>query len=319
MTRLEIIQQWARFFGKNATSLDALTKQRCIDYLNTGQRQLLSSKRFSRLRDVQMPLASVADQADYALIGVSKPLRIWDTTNDRWIFEMSEAQYREIGVTGISGTPDFFVWRGRSAVAKQPSDASALFFDSTSASDTQVAYVEGVITGGYQRSANVTLTGTTAVALSATISDWIRVDKVYLASAAAGIVTLLEDSGSGTELARIAIGKTATPYQMLSLYPTPSAVNSYLLDVTREITDLAQDTDAPLLPDDFHDLLLLRAKRDECLHLNDKRFTAVVQEYKEREGQLAHWMAQTGVVQPYGLGTPLQQPSQLGGWYPMGS
>lgn len=320
MTRLEIIQNWARFFGKNATSLDALSKQRCIDALNVGQRQLLSAKRFARLRDVTIPLVSVANQPDYALIGVSKILRMWDVTNQWPLTEMSEPNYRQINIPDVSGTPEFFVWRSRRATASDPSNASSLFVKSTSGADTtQTVYIEGAITGGYQRSASVQLTGATAVNVSAAISTWVRVDKFYLSEAGAGVITLLEDSGTGTELAQIAIGKTSTPYQSITLWRTPGGVYNYLLDVTREITDFAQDTDTPLLPDDFHDLLLLRAKRDECLHLKDERYGAVKQEYDERVNQLAFWLAETGTAQPYGLGQALQRPSQLGGWFPAGT
>lgn len=320
MTRLEIIQKWCRRLGKDATTINTLAKQRCIDFLNERQRRILSAKRFARLRDVPVSLTSVADQADYALVGVSKPLRMWDTTNERWIFAMSEAQYREINVTGISGTPDAFVWRGLRPTAKDPSNASSLFVKSTAAGDTtQTAYVEGVTTGNVPRSTSVTLTGTTAVDVASTISTWERVDKFYLSAVGAGTITLHEDSGSGTELALIAIGQTNTQYQRVSLYQTPGGVYSYLLDVTRDITDLAQDTDTPLLPLDFHDLLLLGALCDEYEHLNDERLVVAQRNYDKREKELALWLAQTGTSEAYGLGQPMQAPSQLGSWYGAGT
>lgn len=320
MTRLELIQKWCRFFGKDATTINTLTKQRCIDYLNDGQRKILSAKRFARLRDAVIPLTSVAEQADYVVIGMSKPLRIWDTTNQWNLSEMSEEQYRVNNVTAVSGTPEFFVWRGLKAVAKQPSDASSVFVKSTAAGDTtQTCYIEGVITGGYQRSVSVTLTGTTAVNVSSAVSTWIRIDKFYLSAVGAGTITLHEDSGSGTELAQIVIGQTSTPYQQLTLWRTPSAVISYLMDVTREITDLAQDTDVPILPSDFHDVLLSYAKREECAHLNDTRFVICDKDYTTRTNQLAYWMAESGTGRRFGLGRPPQRPSQLGSWYPAGT
>lgn len=320
MTRLELIQKWCRFFGKDASTINALTKQRCIDFLNDGQRRILSEKRYARLRDVTVPLSSVAEQADYVLIGMSKPLRMWDTTNQWSLSDMSESQYRQINIPDVSGTPEFFVWRGLKAVAAQPSNASSLFVKSTSASDTtQVAYIEGVITGGYPRSVSVTLTGATAVNVSAAVSTWIRVDKFYLSVVGVGTITLHEDSGAGTELAQIVIGQTATPYQQLTLWRTPGGVYDYLLDVTREITDLAQDTDVPLLPSDFHDVLLNFAKREECLHLSDKRFAVCDADYTRRLNQMAYWLAESGTGQAFGLGQPLQRPSQLGSMYPAGT
>ena len=231
MTRLVLLQKLARRLNKNATTIDALTQSRLLDFLNERERRLLTLPGLSHLRHATITLASVVDQADYVLPSLSKIDRIWDATNARTLYELSLQDYRLMDPNSLSGTPEAFVWRGQQATAKNPADASELFVKSTTTDTTQVAYVEGVITGGYPRTASVTLTGTTAVTLDSTITTWIRVDKFYLSAVGVGTITLHEDRGVGTELARIAIGFLQTKYWVFELAPQPAGVNT--VPVTR--------------------------------------------------------------------------------------
>jgi hypothetical protein len=322
VNRLDLLTQWAYRLNKEApSSMDATTQARAIGFFNQRQRRLLTLPGLRHLREATITVTSVADQPNYVLANVAKITRMFETTNDRTLYEMSQQDYRFLQPdTTITGTPEAFIWTGRQEVAKQPSDASSLFVKSSSASDTtQTVYVEGVITGNYPVSASVTLTGTTAVDISSATTTWERVDKFYLSAVAVGAVTLHEDSGSGTELAKIAIGQTTTDYAGFSLYMTPSAVITYYVDITRAVTDLAQSTDVPVLPEDFHDVLLLGAVMDEYQHLNDPRYSVAAMEYKQRVGELQYWLAETGTGQPFSLTRGWQKPSQLGSWYPAGT
>ena len=328
MTRTEILTALAYRLNKTPPpSMDSVTQARLLGFMNQRQRRLLTLPGIRHIRDVTIPLASVADQATYVLPNFSKVARVTDTTNERGLFEMSQQGYRLLNPVPITGTPEAFIWANAATeAAAAPSDASALFVKSTSASDTtQTCYVEGVITGNYPFSASVTLTGTTAVTLSSSLSAALRVDKFYLSASAVGTVTLHEDSGSGTELGRITIGKTNTPYFSLTLYPTPSGVNDYLIDGTRAITDFEQNTDIPLLPEDFHDLIVLGPLMDEYQHTQDARYAIARDEFQGeprlrgkggRVGELLYWLAETATGQPWNLSTGWQRPSQLGSWYP---
>jgi hypothetical protein len=185
-----------------------------------------------------------------------------EITNDITLSAMDLGRYRHADPDPASstGTPTHYVPIGRVAVAVQPADASEIFVKSSSASDTtQVAYIEGVITGGYLRTASVTLTGTTAVTLGSTLTSFIEITDFYLSAAAVGTVTLHEDSGAGAELARITIGATRPRYYGFYLWPTPSAVVSYLVDYRRELVDLVNNTDEPPLPTDIHPALVAYA------------------------------------------------------------
>jgi len=321
MTRLELLTQWAYRLEKTPPpDMDATTQARALGYLNQRQRRLLTLDGLAHLRDATVTFSSVADQVSYVLPNIAKVARIFDPTNQRVLYEMSQQDYRLVDPVPLSGTPEAVIWTGRQQTAKQPSDASSLFVKSSSASDTtQTAYVVGVITGGYQASASVTLTGTTAVNVSSTTSTWERVDKFFLSAAGAGFVTLHEDSGSGTELARIPIAQTYSQYFGFKLWPTPSGVISYSVDLTRAITDLAQDTDVPVLPEDFHDILMLGAVADEYQRLKDERYSIATSEYMARVGELQYWLFETPIGKPRTLVRRWQRPSQLGSWYPAGT
>lgn len=313
MTRSDLLTALARRTNKN-TTLDTGTQNRLVDFLNERQRRILSIPGTRHLRDVALSFDSVASQADYVFPNLAKIVRITDVDNDRPVPEMTEAEYRLVDPDPEEGTPTHFIWRGRRAVAKQPSNASAVFVDSTSASDTGTCYVEGMVTGGYIRTASVTMTGTTAVNLSSAISDWERIDKFYLSAAAVGTVTLHEDASGGTELARISVGSTSTDYVAITLWPTPSvSAITYTVDAERQTPTLAQSNDTPLLPEDFHDLLLLGALMDEYQHMNDQRYAVAAGEYRERERAFRYWLARTATA------GPIQEPSRLGAWYPAGT
>lgn len=318
MTRSELLTQLARRLNKNE-SFDTATKNRLIGLLDETYREILSWPGLQRLRDDTLTFASVADQARYALPWVPKINRIYETTNDRTLQPLSLADYRAVDPDPVSnpGVADCWVWGGYDVVATQPSDASSVFVKSTAAGDTtQTLYLEGEITDGYPRSASVALTGTTAVNVSSAISTWVRITKAYLSATCAGTVTLHEDSGSGTELARIAIGQTSQRYCVVFLYPTPSDVITYSADVQIGVTGLAQDGDVPRLPDDFHDLLVIGASMREYEKTDDGRYATASAHFKERKGDLLYWLHGVGdsPLNVRGAGW-----SRLGPWFPAGS
>lgn len=318
MTRAQLLTALCRRLNKNET-LDTATKNRLIEFLNETHREILSHPGLQRLRDDTLTFASVASQATYTLPWVAKINRLFEATNDRVLEPMSLAQYRgaDPDPSSTTGTSDYWIWLGYQPVAKQPSDASSLFVDSTSASDTGTAYLEGETAGGYPRAVQVTMTGTTAVNLSTAVSDWVRVTKFYLGTAAVGTVTLHEDASGGTELARIGIGQTAQRYVAVTLYPTPSAVITYSADVTLGITDLAQDNDEPRLPADFHDLLVAGAMVREYEKLDDGRLMTSMARYQQRLRDLLFWMHET--ASGSSMLSSAGGRSRLGPWYAAGT
>lgn len=317
MTRNDLEQAVYRLTGKATASPNSDTQTRIRHFINRRYRRLLADAGTSSVFDDTTQFASVANQSRYALPNIERITRLRETTNDRTLFPMSMADYRAVAPdpTSSASTPSHWVFSGFEPVAKQPSDASEIFVKSSAAGDTMTAYLELDITGDYPRSLSVSLTGATAVSFSASVTSGLRIKKFYLASAPVGVVTLHEDSGAGTELARIGIGQTSQRYYVFYLHPQPTAVVTYDADVQIPVTDLAQNTDEPRLPEKFHDLLYLGAAMDEMGKTDDTRYLQYAREYKELHDDWILWLAlqRPSRMQPY------EKPSQLGSWFPAGS
>lgn len=319
MTFLEILQDSYRRLGFSASpATDVQTRFKA--FANEAHRSILSDPDLTRLRDGSTTFASVADQFEYGLTPAAiRIASITERTNDRELVEMALSELRSLDpALTATGDPYAYIRLGLSGVALQPSAAAELFVKSTAAGDTtQTAYVEGFTTGGYPRSASVTLTGATAVTLSASITTWERVTKFYLSAVGAGVVTLHQDSGAGTELARLGIGQTLARYLGIQLYPTPSQAITYYVDGQVAVTDLVNDTDEPLLPEDFHDLIGLGIRVKEYEKTDDKRIMLARQEYNARRNALRYWVISSGDAARQRGGR--HGFSTLGGWYPRGT
>jgi hypothetical protein len=305
VNRAELLARIGRALNKNST-LDALTKARLLDALNNTHRQILSAPGCAALRRRQTQFTSVIGQARYALANAEAIKHIRDLANDRELTQRSLPVYRQFNPDPSTnqGTPDGFVPYGYEAVAQQPlTSGSVLFVASSFAGDTtQTVYIEGdgvPITAG--------LNGTTAVNLG-TMS---RVDKFYLSAATLGFVSLRMTSAAGPLLASIAPGQTQTRYLTFDLDPTPSEVLTYQVDAEYAITDMAQDTDVPQLPSDFHDVLETGAIVAELLHTDDNRLVVLQRQYDRRLGELKLRLAR----QQQDLG-PRGSGSRYGAWFP---
>lgn len=296
---------------------------RLTRWVNEGVRSVLSEPGLERLADSDAPLtvASVINQARYVTPeAVARINSISERTNDMVLDAMSLEDYRRVSPdpTATTGTSTNYVPIGRVAVAVQPSNASEIFVKSTAAGDTtQTAFIEGIITGGYMRTASVTLNGTTAVSLAAAITTFEEITDFYLSATAAGTVTLLEDSGAGTELARITIGAKRPRYYAFYLWPTPAAVVSYLVDYRREIVDLVNAADEPPIPTDYHAMLIAYAVMREFELQGEKaRVELARQRYQARLSRLKYSTQNIpGELPVLGRGRQVGR-SRLGGMYP---
>lgn len=302
-----------------ASSPAATVVTRLKRYVNEGLQAILAEPAIYGLIEADVPytFASVASRARYALPdGHAYVREIRDTTNDITLSAMALDAYRRLDPdpTQTTGLPTHYVPVGRIAVALQPSDASEIFVDSTSASDTNTCQIEGIVTGGYRRTATVTMTGTTAVSVSTSITDWIEITDFYLDAAAVGTVTLHEDASGGTELARITIGQKRPNYQGFYLWPTPSGANTYAVDARRDLTSLVNDTDEPPLPRDFHPMLVKYATFRDWETKDDSRSADARRQYELWLSRLKYRLASDALpVVRNGQATGI---SRLGGYYP---
>ena len=266
-------------------------------YLNQAVRAVLSEPGMGRLLDSDAPLAiaSVASQPRYVAPEAVAEIRgISERTNDRTLRAMDMGMYRRLepDPATVTGVPTHYVPIGRVAVAAQPSDASVLLVDSTAAGDTNTAYLEYLIAGGYRRTVSVTMTGATAVSFGAALGA-VTIEDFYISAAAVGTITLHEDVDGGTELARITIGQKRPRYYGYYLWPTPSAAVDYLVDYRREVVELVNDADEPPLPTDFHDVLTAYARMKHYEKSDDGRYTTAEKYYQQRLSRLKY-ATQTG-------------------------
>lgn len=304
-------------FGYGSSPASAVVT-RLLRNLNIAYRELMTGRGMSHLRRAILTFDSVANQP-YAVLpqAASRILTIQDRTNTRRLTKrtLEDLRYGDPGLSSSSSVPyEYVIENLSSPVARDPSNASELFVDSTSAGDTQSTYFSGIITGGYERSVTATLTGTTAVTLSAAITSWLFAKKWNLASVAVGTVTLHEDSGAGTELARIPIGKASARHSRLLLYPTPSAVVTYHADVELLVESLDNPFDEPILPVDYHWLVPCGAMMREY-QKREKHTEYSIEKARWKEGSSALRSYVQRIAMPDQRQGEGQRFSQLGPWF----
>jgi len=263
--------------------------------------------------------ASVANTATYTFPPVvDRVTAVTERTND-WRLGMRTLDWyrrHEPDPTASTGTPSIWVPLGRGAVAQQPSNASQLFVDSTSAGDTGTATIEAIYGSGSYGSFANNMGGISAVIVGPATT--MAVTKFYLSVAAVGTVTLVEDAEGGTVLATIVAGDTTTRYQGLALWPTPSSAITYQVDYERAALDLINANDEPPLPTKFHRLLVLGARMKEYEKMDDERYIAAKGEYEAGLKQLTYSVACPPDYLPVsGQGRLPAQRSRLGAQYPV--
>lgn len=289
MNFLELQQDVYRRTNKPSTP-DTDTSSRIKGFINQRHRTLLTMPGIDQFRDSISTFTNTSAVARVALPqALTRIKAILDATSGRLLGERSLHWLRSVDPQQTSGTPTTYIPLGYEYVAVQPADASAIYVKSSSASDTGTVTLEGIRTGGIQGRSTVTMTGTTAVQIGA-LTDWVEITKFYTSMSAVGSITLHEDSGAGTQLAQITIGRTRPYYFAILLWPTPSSAVTYTIDFTRKMLDMVDDTDEPYLPEDYHDLLSIGARMDEYEKMDDSRFSAAKSEWTSKFQSLQYYI-----------------------------
>ena len=300
-----------------STDGESEARRRVIKHLNDWQRRILSRPGFERLRQSSTTVASVASTATINLPpSVGRIIRIRDTVNDVTLAERFFDWYRtaEPDPSSNTGIPTVWVPAGEAACAELgATSGTGIWVESTSASDTCRAYIEGVRLGGYVWSDTVVMTGVTRVQVGA-LADWVEITKFSLSDAAVGTVTLYKVNAAGTALATIPIGKSASKYRRIALWPTPSDAYTYYVDYARALIDMAQDNDEPMLPEDFHWLLETGARLSEYEKTDDTRVRDTRAELERGIGDLRATLHMRDVPVPGR--TPVRVISRINGWCP---
>lgn len=290
---------------------------RLTSYLNITHRQLLGMPGMETLRDDTITFASVSGQVYYGLPpSVARVEAITDRSTALRLRLLSRDDIRD-GDPGLlsTGSTDSYSIFGFQQVQVQPTAATGLWAVSSAAGDTtQSVFVETVRTGGYRYTASLTLNGVTRVQLAA-LTDHVEVVKFYLSAVGVGNISLYTASSGGTELARITIGQTYARYLGIQLWPTPTSAITYYVDYVRTIPDMSNGTDEPLLPEDFHWLLVEGALDKEWTGLDDSRQTVARAAYAKGLSALKYFVTCPADFAPSRNGSFTER-SRFGANYP---
>lgn len=264
---------------------------RFTSHVNLTHRQLLGLPGLDVLRDDRITFASVIGQSIYGLAGVAKIEDIVDPLTQIRLTLRSLDWLRSYdpGLV-MTGASDSYINRGPQQVAQQPAAATGLWAVSSNAGDVQNVFVQTVRTGGFPSiPAATVMTGVARVQIGA-LTDHIEVTKFYLSTAAVGTVDLFDAAVAGNLLARIPIGQTFARYNGIQLYPTPASVITYNVDYVRTIPDLVNATDEPLLPEDFHWVIVEGALIKEWTKIDDSRRAQAMADYKAGVSALKYFV-----------------------------
>jgi hypothetical protein len=286
----------------------ATTVARLTSFVNEVQRELLADPDIARLRDDVLPVTAYANRARSGLPpSVARINKLVDRANNLPLKQvpLSDLRLTDPGQTYTGGYPLRYSVIGQQAVAAQPTTVgSGLWVVSSSATDVgRKAYLETQVLGGYPNqtlTAGTTLNGTTRVAVG-TRTDHVLVEKFYLdlaapagSTAAAGFISLYDAAVSGTELARIPLPNTFSRYLAVEWWPIPTVDVIETADVTRTIFDLVNGTDEPLLPPDFHYVLLAGVRMKAYEVLDDNRVARARADYEVGKSALRSWVLTNG-------------------------
>ena len=301
MNLTSILADSYRRLGYPTSPASAITT-RLTAFANEVQQEIMSEPGMEFLLNDLVTFASIASQQQYGLTPqVVRVKQMWEITNDREIYPMSLGTYRGLypDPSAVTGIPQWYVVLGEDAVSTEISTAATPYVISTSASDgaAVTAYLEGFRTGGIPFTDSKAMNGVTAVAT--TYTDVINVTKFYLSAAAVGTVTLREASGVGTVLATIQAPLMSWSRQLrIALAPTPSGAVTYQVECEREVLDLVNGTDQPMIPTKFHRLIGLGIRRKEYETKDNTRYLQVTQEYRKALSELKFFVFSQAVGSP---------------------
>ncbi len=299
---------------------------RIKSFVNEVHHELLSAPGLLRLRDDVLPITALAATARSGLPPVVARIRgIVDRTNNHRLLQVPLADLRAMdpGQTFASSTPVQFAVVGYRPVQVQPAAATGLWAVSSEVADVTgpAVFLQSHTTGGFYQDDTEALTGTTRIAIGTGTPrvDHEEVTRFYLSAACAGNISLWTAASGGTELARIEKGKTSQHYLTVEWFPVQTVDVTLYVDYTRNIPELVNNTDEPLLPPDFHYVMGLGTRLKEYELLDDSRVAAVRSEYAIAKAALKSFVLNDGdalaTLRPRGPGAW----SQLGSQYPHGS
>lgn len=293
-------------------------------FVNETQRELLTLPGMERLRDDTLAVTAFANKSRSGLPPVIARIKgITDRTNNHKLRQvpLSEIRLMDPAQAFTGGFPLQYAVAGYQEVQNQPAAATGLWAVSTVAGDnTQTVHVQTITTGGYGYIDSKVLNGTTRVQIGATATrtDHLVVEKFYLTAVAAGYISLYDAAAAGNELGRIEPGQLSQHYLSVEWFPVQTADTTVYVDCMRNIQELVQDADEPLLPVDFHRVVIDGARWREYEFLDDSRVATAEARYMRGQAAFRSFVLNDGdrIASLRRLPTAW---SQLGAQFPAGS
>jgi hypothetical protein len=313
---LSILYERLNFAASPATDVTT----RLGNALNEGHRMILREPGLQRLRDIpaNLTFASVASLGYYGLPPVLSDIRaITDRTNDRRLRVLSWTELRA-GDPGLdaTGTPYGYLYVGIRQIKRLPAGTGLWAVSSSAGDTTQTIMANGIRTAGDPTGdQTATLNGATRAQIG-TLTDYVDVLQISLSAVGAGVVDLYDAAAAGNLLASIPVGALHPQYLGVILYPTPTDAITYYADGPARILDMDDAQDVPMLPEEFHDLLVHAALLIEYQKRDDPRRQAALEHYKRGLSSLKHHLAAGPDDLPV-MGRPnTVRSSRLGPWFP---
>lgn len=320
-----ILADLYRRFDYTSSPVPSAVTTRLTAYVNSAHRELCSLPGMERLRQDVMSITAYNGISRTGLPqNVARINAITDRLNNHSLEEvpLNLLRITDPAQAFVGGYPLRYAVVSDQAVYRQPGAAApsaagyGLWAASSSAGDTtQHVLVESVGVGGYrlgEGTVGTVLTGTTPVQVSAR-TDNIEVTKFYLDAAAVGFVSLYDANG-GNELARLHIGQMYSRYWAVEWFPIQQQDTTEWVDYTRQIADLVNATDEPLVPQDFHELVIMGAALREMSQI-DSRYPSLKADYMTGRTAMMDFVMNSGARLATLRRTPIRW-SRLGAQYP---
>jgi hypothetical protein len=301
-----------------ASSPDSGVTSRLTRFVNDGYKTLIRLPGFKQVRFKTINLTSVLNQKLYGITPAAvQILKISDQTNNQSLLEMSLDTFRRVDPQElVTGVPTHYVRMGLRPVYQEPA-TSGVWVASASASDTAITVrLVGTTVTGETAVQTATLNGTTRVQVGA-LTTFTGISEWNINTAAVGAVTLYDAAVSGNALSTIQVGKTSVQYLVIRLWPTVQDAYSYVIDIETPLPELTNAVDVPVIPEDWHTMLVEYGRMLEYEYRGDERwpiakgmFDQNLKGLKVRLWNSPDFLPVAGVIP--------NVPNNLGPWYPSG-
>lgn len=189
----------------------------------------------------------------YLDVEFNKVYSVIDEDSEINLMPLSEYQIEQADPSlNDTGTPYYYSLEGSSWVSAQPAAATAVTVVSDDNTDTADVRISGLV-GGVEDTELLTLNGITPVV---GVKLFTEIRQIVKSATTAGIVTA---SSGATTFVRIPSFLLAKTYQVVKLWPTPSAIFNFRFRGIRRARALVNVEDCPEVPESYQELVLIGA------------------------------------------------------------